>query len=67
MSFLVATLALSLWLTHEALEASGSHRRAAAAVLEDYPRIAAGEYARVARENLSVVLDDAFDDVRVPW
>jgi signal transduction histidine kinase len=62
-AFLVATVALSLWLAYQALDAARSHRETAVAALRDYARIAAWQYARVANENIDDVFDQLFDDV----
>jgi signal transduction histidine kinase len=61
--FLLATLALAVWLGYQALDAAASHRRTAEAVLRDYAGISATELARVARGDLDDVLDDAFEPV----
>ena len=62
--FLLATLALAVWLGYQALDAAASHRRTAEAVLRDYAGISATELARVARGDLDDVLDDAFEPVQ---
>jgi signal transduction histidine kinase len=62
-AFLVATIALSLWLAYQAQDAARSHRDTAVAALQDYARIAAWQYARVANENIDDFFDQLFDDV----
>ena len=61
--FLIATLALALWLGYQALDAASSHRRTAEAVLRDYALISATEMADAASDNIEDVLDEIFDDV----
>jgi signal transduction histidine kinase len=61
--FLVATLALALWLGYQALDAAASHRRTAEAVLRDYALISATEMADYASDNVEDVLEDIFDNV----
>jgi signal transduction histidine kinase len=63
--FLLVTLSLSLWLGYQALDAAGSHRRTAEAVMADYAGIAAWEYSRFVRENLDSFYRRVFDDI--PW
>jgi signal transduction histidine kinase len=61
--FLVATLALALWLGYQALDAASSHRRTAQEVLRNYALISATEMADNAGDDLEDVLEDIFDDV----
>jgi signal transduction histidine kinase len=61
--FLVATLALALWLGYQAFDAASSHRRTAEAVLRDYALISATELADYASDNVEDVLDEIFDNV----
>jgi len=61
--FLLLTLALSIWLGYQALDAARSHRRTAEGVLSDYAGIAAGEYSRRIQENLAEINRWIFDDV----
>jgi signal transduction histidine kinase len=61
--FLLATVVLACVLAARAYQAATSHRATAEAVLSDYAGIAAAEYGRVAREQLSRVFDVAFDEV----
>ena len=61
--FLAATLALSLWLGYESLDAMRSHRFAAEQALRDYASMAAWEYSRLAQENLDDFLDIVLDEV----
>jgi signal transduction histidine kinase len=63
--FLLVTLALSLWLGYQALDAAASHRRTAEGVMADYAGIAAWEYSRHARESLDYLYRWVFDDI--PW
>jgi signal transduction histidine kinase len=60
---LVATVALACWLALQAYTAARSHRQTAEAVLRDYAEIAAAEYAREARIDLSRFFDVAFDEI----
>ena len=60
---LVATVALSGWLALQAYGAARSHRETTEAVLRDYAEIAAAEYSRTARTELSRFFDIAFDEV----
>ena len=60
---LVATVALAGWLALQAYGAARSHRQTAEAVLRDYAEIAAAEYAREARIELSRFFDVAFDEI----
>jgi signal transduction histidine kinase len=62
--FLAATLAFSLWLGWQALDAVRSHREAAESALRDYARMAAWQYAETASDRLDDLIDDAFEDVR---
>jgi len=61
--FLVVMLALSCGVAFQAYEAARSHRTTAEAVLSDYAGLAATEYARIAREDLSRLFDVVFDEV----
>jgi signal transduction histidine kinase len=60
---LLATVALCGWLAFQAYGSARSHRDTTEAVLRDYAEIAAAEYARTARSDLSLFLDIAFDEV----
>jgi signal transduction histidine kinase len=62
--FLAATLAFSLWLGWQALDAVRSHREAAESALRDYARMAAWQFAGTASNRLDDLIDDAFEDVR---
>src|SRR5690606_24920063 len=61
--FLLVMLALSCGVAFQAYEAARSHRTTAEAVLSDYAGLAATEYARIAREDLSRLFDVVFDEV----
>jgi signal transduction histidine kinase len=60
---LLATVALSAWLALQAYGAARSHRETTEGVLRDYAGIAAAEYARTARLDLSRFFDVVFDEV----
>jgi len=60
---LLATVALSAWLALQAYGAARSHRETTEGVLRDYAEIAASEYVRTARLDLSRFFDIAFDEV----
>jgi signal transduction histidine kinase len=60
---LLSAVALCVWLALQAYGAARSHRDTTEAVLRDYAEIAASEYARAARSDLTLFLDIAFDDV----
>jgi signal transduction histidine kinase len=60
---LLATVALCVWLAFQAYGSARSHRDTTEAVLRDYAEIAAAEYARTARSDLSLFFDIAFDEV----
>jgi hypothetical protein len=60
---LLATVALCVWLAFQAYGSARSHRDTTEAVLRDYAEIAAAEYARTARSELSLFFDIAFDEV----
>ncbi|MEX2048618.1 MAG: HAMP domain-containing sensor histidine kinase [Gemmatimonadota bacterium] len=60
---LLATVALCAWLAFQAYGSARSHRDTTEAVLRDYAEIAAAEYARTARSELSLFFDIAFDEV----
>jgi len=61
--FLLVMLALSCGVAFQAYDAARSHRATAEAVLRDYAGLAATEYGRIAREDLSRIFDVAFDEV----
>ncbi|MCK5652461.1 MAG: hypothetical protein KAJ42_13830, partial [Gemmatimonadetes bacterium] len=63
MLFLLVTLALSLWLGYQAVDAARSHRRTAEGVLADYASIAVWEYSTLVRENLDYFYRWVFDDI----
>jgi signal transduction histidine kinase len=60
---LMATVGLCGWLALQAYGAARSHRVSTEAILRDYAEIAAAEYSRTARFDLSRVFDEAFDEV----
>lgn len=61
--FLLVTLALSLWLGYQAVDAARSHRRTAEGVLADYASIAVWEYSTLVRENLDYFYRRVFDEI----
>ena len=63
LSFLLATLGLSIWLGFQAVGAAQSHRRTAEGVLRDYAEIAVAEYSRRVQEKLDHFFRFAFDEV----
>lgn len=60
---LFAAVGLSFGLALQGYFAARSHRQTTEAVLRDYARVAAGEYARTAAVGLSRFFDVAFDEV----
>lgn len=62
-AFLIAAVGLACALAFQAFNADRSHRATAQAVLADYAGVAAAEYGRVTREQLSRVFDVAFDEI----
>lgn len=63
--FLLLTLALSLWLGFQAVDAARSNRRIATGILSDYSDIAVSEYNRRMEERLDRLFRELFDEV--PW
>jgi len=63
--FLLLTVALSLWLGFQAVDAGRSNRRIAAGILADYSEIAVSEYYRRTEERIDRFFRDLFDEV--PW
>lgn len=59
----MATVALCGWLALQAYGAARSHRETTEAILRDYAEIAAAEYARTARFEISRFFDVVFDEV----
>jgi len=62
-AFLILTLAFSLWLAYQTLDAARSHRRTAEGVLGDFAGIAVWEYSRRIQENLGSFGQAVFDDI----
>ena len=65
--FLMAILAVSLGLGYHALATARSHKESAENALRDYASVAAWQYSSLARENLSELLRDVFEDVTLRW
>ena len=61
---LVATLALTAALAWEALQAARSHRATAENVLRDYSKVAAWEFARLAKQQLMAAMNDELSEVQ---